>query len=57
MSTIISGDVEPAELPRATTDEEEIARLAALPVLEYERARKDAAQKLNCRPINSRFAD
>jgi putative DNA primase/helicase len=31
------------------TDEETIARLAALPVLEYERCRKDQAERLGCR--------
>lgn len=31
-------------------DEHELQRLAALPLLDYERTRKDAAQSLGCRP-------
>jgi uncharacterized protein DUF3631 len=40
----------PADNSENADDEAEIARLAALSVLEYERTRKEAAKKLNCRP-------
>src|SRR5271168_4810510 len=39
-------DVPGASIVEVTADDAEIARLAALPVLEYQRERKDAARKL-----------
>src|SRR5690349_11002136 len=48
----VNGDgAAPAEIStgKATADDKDIARLAALPKLEYERTREDAAKKLGVR--------
>ena len=47
--TQIGSCSEPAELLHSTTDALEIARLAGLPPIDYERDREEAAKRLGCR--------
>ena len=49
LATLIAGVTDAPAEPKATDDDAELARLARLPTIEYERARADAAKRLGYR--------